>query len=241
MNDVFRALLVVHIIAGTIALVVAPGAMLTFKGGLWHRRWGKIFFWATIVIAATGAVMSLLRPNLFLLMVAVFSFYLVFSGYRVLQRKKPGQRATSLDQAVTLAMILAGVAFIAYGVQRLQISSFGIVPIVFGAVALFLAGSDMVQFRHPAADAALVVVFAHEKYAGGIYRDGLRLLGGQFDLPAADRALALADRHRDSRDRSVDAILSEKIRTAGRAHCVGELLKRRRALNEKGHSAEWPS
>ena len=153
MNDVFRALLVVHIIAGTIALVVAPGAMLTFKGGLWHRRWGKIFFWATIVIASTGAVMSLLRPNLFLLMVAVFSFYLVFSGYRVLQRKKPGQPATSLDQAVTLAMILAGVAFIAYGVQRLQISSFGIVPIVFGAVALFLAGSDMVQFRHPAADA----------------------------------------------------------------------------------------
>ena len=153
MNDVFRALLVVHIIAGTIALVVAPGAMLTFKGGLWHRRWGKIYFWATIVIAATGAVMSLLRPNLFLLMVAVFSFYLVFSGYRVLQRKKPGQPATSLDQAVTLAMILAGVAFIAYGLQRLQISSFGIVPIVFGAVALFLAGSDMVQFRHPAADA----------------------------------------------------------------------------------------
>ena len=148
-NDLFRALLVVHIFAGAIALVVAPGAMLTFKGGLWHRRWGKAYFWATIVIAATGAVMLYLHPNLFLLMVAVFSFYLVFSGYRVLHRKKPGQRATSLDQAITLAMILFGLGFIAYGVLRLQTSSFGIVPIVFGAIALLLAGSEMIQFRRP--------------------------------------------------------------------------------------------
>ncbi len=147
MNNLFRALLVVHIFAGTIALVVAPGAMLTFKGGRWHRRWGLMFFWATIVIAATGAVMSLLHPSFFLLMVAVFSFYLVFSGYGVLHRKKPGQRATSLDLVVTLAMILCGIGFIGYGVYRLQSSSFGVVPIIFGGIALLLTGGDMVQFR----------------------------------------------------------------------------------------------
>ena len=55
--------------------------------------------------------MSLIHPSFFLLMVAVFSFYLVFSGYRVLHRKKPGQRATSVDQAVTIAMLLCGLAF----------------------------------------------------------------------------------------------------------------------------------
>ncbi|HSH38916.1 MAG TPA: hypothetical protein VK993_09030 [Chthoniobacterales bacterium] len=147
MNNLFPALLIVHIFAGAAALVVAPGAMLTFKGGQWHRRWGLMFFWATIVIAATGTVMSLIRPNFFLLMVAVFSFYLVFSGYRVLHRKKPGQRATPVDQAVTVAMLLCGIAFIGYGAYRLQSSSFGTVPIVFGAIALLLAGGDMVQFR----------------------------------------------------------------------------------------------
>lgn len=149
MNDLFRGLLIVHIFAGTIALVVAPAAMVTFKGGLWHRRWGKIYLWMTVVIAATGVAMSLLRSNLFLLMVAVFSFYLVFSGYRVLHRKKPGQRATLSDKAVTLLMLLAGVAFIASGVYRLQRSSFGIVPLVFGGIALFLAGREMAEFRHP--------------------------------------------------------------------------------------------
>src|SRR3712207_4797961 len=130
MNDLFRALLVVHIFAGAIALVVAPGAMLTVKGGLWHRRWGWVYFWATTVISATGAVMSILHPSFFLLMVAVFSFYLVFSGYRVLHRKKAGQRAAAIDLVVTLGMLLGGFAFIGHGIYRLQASSFGVVPIV---------------------------------------------------------------------------------------------------------------
>lgn len=152
MNSLFRVLLAVHICAGTIALLVAPGAMITVKGGLWHRRWGKAYVWAMMVIAATGTVMSFLRPNLFLLMVAVFSFYLVFSGYRVLHRKKSGQRGTFADKAVTFAMLLAGGAFIVYGVRLLQTSTFGIVPILFGGIALFLAGREIVEFRNPPTD-----------------------------------------------------------------------------------------
>ena len=149
MNSLFRALLAVHICAGTIALLVAPGAMVTVKGGLWHRRWGKAYVWAMLVIAVTGAVMSFLRPNLFLLMVAVFSFYLVFSGYRVLHRRKPGQRGTFADKAVTFSMLLAGIAFLGYGAQRLLTSSFGVVPILFGAIALSLSGRELVKLRHP--------------------------------------------------------------------------------------------
>ena len=149
MNTLFRVLLVFHIAAGTIALVVAPAAMLTAKGGLWHRRWGFAYLWATIVIAATGAVMSFLHPSLFLLMIAVFSFYLVFSGYRVLHRKKPGQRATRFDQAVTFAMVATGIALVGYGGSGLQSSSFGVVPMIFGGIALLLAGRELAGFYRP--------------------------------------------------------------------------------------------
>jgi hypothetical protein len=31
----------IHILAGPLALIVAPGAMLTVKGGRAHRRWGR--------------------------------------------------------------------------------------------------------------------------------------------------------------------------------------------------------
>lgn len=96
--------------------------------------------------------MSLIRPNFFLLMVAVFSFYLAFSGYRVLHRKAPGQRAPFSDRAVTLAMIVCGLAFVGYGVSGLRTSSIGVVPIVFGAIALYLAAADMAQFRRPPAE-----------------------------------------------------------------------------------------
>src|SRR4051812_12297562 len=152
-GNLFRVFLVIHICAGTIALLVAPGAMITVKGGLRHRRWGKAYVWAMVVIAATGTVMSFLRPNLFLLMVAVFSFYLVFSGYRVLHRKKPGQRGTFVDWAVTFLMLLAGIAFIGYGIHRLQSSTFGVVPILFGGIALFLAGHQVIQLRQPPTEA----------------------------------------------------------------------------------------
>jgi len=41
-----RFMLGIHILAGTIALLVAPIALLTVKGGPTHRRWGKVYFWA---------------------------------------------------------------------------------------------------------------------------------------------------------------------------------------------------
>ena len=83
-----RGLLGVHITAGIVSFVMAPVALETAKGGKAHRRWGKVYFWAMAVVAATALVLSLYRPILFLTLVAVFSFYFAFSGYRVLRLKE---------------------------------------------------------------------------------------------------------------------------------------------------------
>src|SRR5262244_3758779 len=90
MNELVTALRFIHIAAGTIGLFVAPAAMVTLKGGRAHRRWGKIYFWSMATVTVTALVLAAWRPNYFLLMVAVFSFYLAFSGYRALYRKRPG-------------------------------------------------------------------------------------------------------------------------------------------------------
>src|SRR4029077_17539358 len=84
---VFSVVLWIHIFFDAIALFVAPAAMLTRKGGLWQRRWGKMYFWSITVAAVTAVVMSLIRSGLFFLLVALFSFYLTFTGYRVFPRK----------------------------------------------------------------------------------------------------------------------------------------------------------
>jgi hypothetical protein len=148
----------VHITAGMLALFVAPGAMLTAKGELAHRRWGKLYFWSMAVTALTAALLALWRPTVFLALLALFSFYMAFAGYRALFRKRPGRgdQATALDWAAAAITLAASLGMIVQGIsasvtvgQRL-----GMVPIVFGALGVVLAGKDLREFRHPPSDPA---------------------------------------------------------------------------------------
>src|SRR5580698_11530883 len=82
-----HAFLAVHIAAGSGAFVLAPLALVTAKGGKAHRLWGKIYFWCMTVVAVTALVMAVYLPILFLALVAIFSFYAAFVGYRVLSQK----------------------------------------------------------------------------------------------------------------------------------------------------------
>ena len=152
MAEAFRAVLLIHILFGSVALLVAPGAMLTRKGGLWHRRWGKVYFWSMAIVALTAVVLSLLRPGLFLLLVAVFSFYLALTGYRVLYRKTSRHHANLLDWVATISMLLGGIGLVGYGAYLLTRSSFGVVAVVFGCIGLLLAVADARAFRRPPSD-----------------------------------------------------------------------------------------
>ena len=146
---VFASVRVVHIFFGSIALFVAPAAMLTHKGGLWHRRWGKTYFWSMAVVATTAVVMALIRSGLFFLLLAFFSFYLAFTGYQILYRKTPQQRANRADWIAVSTMLLGGLALITYGVYLMLTSSIGTVAIVFGAIGVFFAVTDIRTFLHP--------------------------------------------------------------------------------------------
>src|SRR5687767_5058862 len=107
------ALRLVHVLAGMTALVVAPVAMITAKGGPAHRRWGKVYFWMMAVVAVTAIPLGLWRPNYFLMLVAVFSFYFAFRGYRALLRKHPERDAAgALDWSASVATFLASGALI---------------------------------------------------------------------------------------------------------------------------------
>ncbi len=82
-----KALLTVHVSCGFGSFLLAPVALATAKGGATHKRWGMVYLWCMGGVAATALPMALYRPVLFLAMVAVFSFYAAFAGYRVLKLK----------------------------------------------------------------------------------------------------------------------------------------------------------
>src|SRR5262245_9673948 len=108
LDQIIRAFLWLHIASGFTAFFVAPVALITRKGGDTHRRWGKVYFWAMTVAALSSMVVAAYRPNLFLFLIGIFAFYLAFSGYRVLSRKRPElrQKAAALDWGVTTITLL---------------------------------------------------------------------------------------------------------------------------------------
>ena len=149
-------LLAIHVAAGTLALVVAPVAMLTAKGGPAHRRWGRVYYWTMGVVALTALVVALWRPNPFLAMVAVFSYYFAFTGRRVLLHKRPdrGERATVLDWGAAVAAAATGVGLVILGIARPGPvwAQLGVVAVVFGGLGLSFAGLHLWRFARPPAD-----------------------------------------------------------------------------------------
>ena len=152
MSSIFGIVLLIHIIFGAIALFVAPCAMLARKGRLWHRRWGKTYFWSMAVVALTAVLMSLMRSGLFFLLVALFSFYLALSGYRVLYHKTPQQRAGTVDWLTVASMLVGGMTLTLYGAYLMLTSNFGTVAIIFGMIGILLAAADIRNFVRPPKD-----------------------------------------------------------------------------------------
>lgn len=154
-------LVIAHILAGTAALIVAPVAMVVRKGGKSHKRWGWVFFWAMFVIFVSAVALLAFRPNVFLFIISILSFYAVFSGTRSLRRKRPqrGQRATWLDWFGAGVALLAGLSFILWGALPLLgltssdvPVSFSILGIAFGAFLAQMAWVDLRSFVTPPKD-----------------------------------------------------------------------------------------
>jgi hypothetical protein len=152
-EQLFKTLLIIHIISGSIGFIVAPIALIVKKGGENHRRWGKVFFWSMTSVALTAVIMAPMHNNLFLTLVAVFSFYLAFSGYRALYRKdfyKTGKTA-GIDWFFAILNTAFSFSLIIFGFIRLP-DAFGMISIVFGFIGSTLGVRNIISFIRPPAD-----------------------------------------------------------------------------------------
>ncbi|WP_263384026.1 DUF2306 domain-containing protein [Granulicella arctica] len=144
-----RVFLGVHIAAGASSFLLAPVALATAKGGKAHRRWGMVYLWSMGIVAATALPMALYRPVLFLALVAVFSFYAAFSGYRVTKLKAlvRGGSAQPVDWIAGLVTLCSSAALAGLGAFKpAAVQNLGIVAIVFGFLGMRLAGSQLWSF-----------------------------------------------------------------------------------------------
>ena len=139
-------LLPIHILVGTIALLCAALAVSSEKGKKIHVLSGRIYFWCMVVIFSTAIPMSIINNNIFLFLIAIFSFYLAFAGMRFARNRKG--IATTLDWIAVSLMILSGLGmWILAAIYFTNDNSQYIVLLVFGFLAVFLGYGDYKSYK----------------------------------------------------------------------------------------------
>ena len=139
MEQIYKPLLAFHVLCGTVSLITGLIAMTAKKGLKVHKNSGVVYFYFMLATGVTAIPVSLYKDNIFLLVIAVFSLYLVITGYRVTQRKKRSYHW--FDVAVSVVMAVTSVY---------MISTLNIIVAVFGSIGFLNAFFDLKGMFFPA-------------------------------------------------------------------------------------------
>ena len=143
-------LLVAHIFAGCISLIAAVFAVVSSKGKQAHILAGRTYFWGMAVIFLTAIPMSISSSNVFLFLIAIFSFYLAYAGLKF-ARNRTGT-ANLFDWVAVGLMVFSGLAmwFLAL-VYFMNNNSQYITLTIFGFIAISLGYMDFRSYRNKSA------------------------------------------------------------------------------------------
>lgn len=150
MDQLFTILLVVHIVAGSLGLFTGTMNIIRKKGDILHKRVGSFFYFGMLINGFAGLIMSLIHINYFLLIVAIFSIYLVTTGQRYLALKEliVTKKPQSIDWIISSVMLLFGFGFVIFGGYLLFYKNyFGTVLLVFGMISILMVRQDFKNYQ----------------------------------------------------------------------------------------------
>ena len=138
-----------HVLAGIVSFITGIVAMISKKGGKIHLQAGMVYLWAMAwVFISALLILYFVRFNFFLMVIAIFSFYACFSGYRVTKRKLPGQEKW-YDWFAALLLMIAGVGLLVFGIylMKAQNIGFAVISLFFGLFSILSGYGDIKIFR----------------------------------------------------------------------------------------------
>ena len=145
-----QILLAIHILAGIVSLLSAALAVSSAKGTKPHVLSGRTYFWGMAIIFSTAIPMSIISGNIFLFLIAIFSFYLAFAGMRFARNRK--RVASILDWIAIGLMIFSGIGmWILAAIYLLNSNTQYIVLSVFGLLAIALGYADFRSYKNNSA------------------------------------------------------------------------------------------
>lgn len=140
METFIRISLIVHVAAGSLALLAGFAAILFRKNVKKHRPFGRIYFWSMTVVFVTAVYVSVFHDNLFLFCVAFFAYYSCLTAFRSLKLKKlhAGQKPQLFDWIVEGLFGCMHIAFVSYGIFIMvhDPNEFGVICLTFGLLGL---------------------------------------------------------------------------------------------------------
>lgn len=139
-NEILRW---IHILSGSIVLILGLAQMILAKKGPVHRSIGKTYFILMIVIFLTSFPLSIQSQNWFLASVGLFSLHLVLSGYRFANNKK-NDRNFIWDKLICYLGLFSALCLIGLTVYFFMNGEIGfaIVPGIFGLILFLNSISD---------------------------------------------------------------------------------------------------
>lgn len=112
-------LMMVHVAAGTVAVVSGTAALLVPKGRSFHRVAGTAFFLSMLVTAAAGAWIAFPIPTQFLAFLAgVLTFYLSATAW--LTVKRPEGRIGLAELVLFLFIAATGAGLVILGLEAMN-------------------------------------------------------------------------------------------------------------------------
>lgn len=136
-----KGMLVIHVIAATIALLSGALAIILKSNTPRHKPVGRVYFWSMTVIFITATFISVVKNLQFLFFIGIFTYYATLIAYRALKLKKLhlGQKPHVIDWVIEA---IAGTTFLCMLVFSIVVyvqsgSAQAIVPFVFGALGVW--------------------------------------------------------------------------------------------------------
>ncbi|MCB0711078.1 MAG: hypothetical protein KDD67_01975 [Ignavibacteriae bacterium] len=149
MRTLHNLLTLVHVVAGSTALVTALAATLAKTVNLkhrWHLISGRIFFWSMLTIALTAFPMAIIHPNTFLFLIGIFSLYLTLAGWRFATNRRGVPRW--FDWTTAGLMLLTSLIMVSLALYKMIVGTGGgVILLSFGVIGGLLSSFDLKQLK----------------------------------------------------------------------------------------------
>jgi uncharacterized membrane protein len=145
-------MMIFHIVTGTLSVCAGAIALLSRKGSRLHRAAGNVFFVSMLMMAAAGATIAFLKPQMITFLAGVFTCYLVATAWVTIRRAE--RKIGFFEFASPVIALAVGVAGVVFGLEAMNSASglkdgFPAEPyFFFGGIALLAMALDInVLFR----------------------------------------------------------------------------------------------